>query len=488
MHNSIMPVPGFLARDTLKFCVLGSILFCKGHSVLHLPEYGVIAWHPVDCMKKIFPIITVLILLSLLGLIFFQFLWLKSAKEVKEQQLLDNINKATSDAAEKLMIDKSVISFPRKSDMLFPNDKIKLEFLRSSVIQRFTKEEIADIIRKSLNKYYLKEIPFEFAITQNTLMGDEVQSDNFYKYYVDSLHNTQHVIQLVPGSGSSRESLSLEEFLVVIVPHQRTIVLKELTWFIVGAILFTIIITAAFFITIRTLLKQKKLSEIKSDFINNMTHEFKTPLATISLAVDALKNDKVSGDKEKMNYFTGIIKEENRRMNKQVETILQAALLDKQEVQLNLKLLSAHQMIRSALNNITLPLQEKNGRIEVHLDATKDKIMADEVHFTNIINNLLDNAVKYSREDLLIKLSTSVHGNQLRIKIEDNGIGMNKETLSRIFEKFYRAHTGNIHNVKGFGLGLSYVKTMVDAHKGSIKPDSSPGKGSTFLISIPLAG
>lgn len=438
-------------------------------------------------MKKVFPIISILILLSLLGLIFFQYLWLKSAREVKEQQLMDHINMATGEAAQKLMQEKPILPFPRKSDILFPGDKMKMDYMRSSVIQRYSKEEIYDIIRRSMDKYFLREIPFEFAVTQNSLMGDELQSDHFYKYYVDSLNNTQHVIQLLPASGSSLENLNREEFLVVIVPHQRTIVLKELTWFILGAVLFTIIITTAFFITIRTLIKQKKLSEIKSDFINNMTHEFKTPLATISLAVDALKNEKVSADKEKMNYFTGIIKEENKRMNKQVETILQAALLDKQEVQLNLKKLSAHELIGVALNNISLPLQDKGGQIEVHLDAAKDMIMADEVHFTNIINNLLDNAVKYSKENLHIKLSTSNQGNVLRIKIEDNGIGMSKETLNRIFEKFYRAHTGNIHNVKGFGLGLSYVKTMIDAHKGTIKPESTPGKGSCFLINIPLA-
>jgi two-component system phosphate regulon sensor histidine kinase PhoR len=257
-------------------------------------------------------------------------------------------------------------------------------------------------------------------------------------------------------------------------------------WFILGAILFTLIITTAFFITIRTLLKQKKLSEIKSDFINNMTHEFKTPLATISLAVDALKNEKVVGNKEKTDYFTAIIKDENKRMNKQVETILQAALLDKQEVQLNLKRLLAHDLIISALNNINLQVEEKEGKIEVELEAENDLIMADEVHFTNLINNLLDNAVKYSRENLHIKLSTRNAGNQLKIKIEDNGIGMNKETLHRIFEKFYRAHTGNVHNVKGFGLGLSYVKTMVDAHHGTIKAESVLGKGSSFCISLPL--
>jgi two-component system phosphate regulon sensor histidine kinase PhoR len=262
--------------------------------------------------------------------------------------------------------------------------------------------------------------------------------------------------------------------------------LKEMFWFIIGAILFTIIITTAFFITIRTLLKQKKLSEIKSDFINNMTHEFKTPLATISLAVDALKNEKVVNDKEKTGYFTAIIKEENKRMNKQVETILQAALLDKQEVQLNLKKLSAHEMITSALNNITLQVEEKSGKLEVALKAEKDIILADEVHFTNLVNNLLDNAVKYSGDTPVIKLTTDNIGKFFRIKIEDSGIGMNKETLNRIFEKFYRAHTGNVHNVKGFGLGLSYVKTMVDAHHGHIKAESVLGKGSCFTVSIPL--
>jgi two-component system phosphate regulon sensor histidine kinase PhoR len=305
--------------------------------------------------------------------------------------------------------------------------------------------------------------------------------------YQDTLTNKSYVISLLPPSGSNYENLVNEEMLCVIVPNQKNIIWQEMFWFIMGAIIFTLIITTAFFITIRTLLKQKKLSEIKSDFINNMTHEFKTPLATISLAVDALKNEKVKGNAEKTSYFTNIIKEENKRMNKQVETILQAALLDKQEVQLNLKKLPAHDMITSALNNITLQVEEKQGKLEVHFDAEKDLILADEVHFTNLINNLLDNAVKYSKEPLEIKLSTSNSGNQLKIKIEDNGIGMNKETVNRIFEKFYRAHTGNIHNVKGFGLGLSYVKTMVEAHHGNIKAESILGKGSTFTVTIPLA-
>ena len=438
-------------------------------------------------MKKIFPVITILISLSLLGLIFFQFLWLKSVKEIKEQQLADNLTKSVGESALKLMEDNNLFPRQKKNNLLFPSDKLQLEFVKPSVIQRFSKDEIKEIVKNSFDRNSLKNIPFEFAITENSLMGDQMVTENFFKYYLDSANNINRIVLLQPASGSNLENLSKEEFLVIVIPHQRSIVLREIGWFILGAIFFTIIITTAFFVTIRTLLRQKKLSEIKSDFINNMTHEFKTPLATISLAVDALKNEKVVGDKDKTNYFTGVIKEENKRMNKQVETILQAALLDKQKVQLNLKNSSAHELITSALNNIALPIEEKNGKLTYNLDATKDLIMADEVHFTNFINNLLDNAVKYSKENPQIKLTTSNIGNSLKIKIEDNGIGMNKETLNRIFEKFYRAHTGNVHNVKGFGLGLSYVKSMVEAHRGTIKTESTLGKGSCFIITLPLA-
>jgi len=438
-------------------------------------------------MKRIFPIITILILLSLLGLIFFQFLWIKSARDAKDKQVEDYIVRAMGDAASVLTQENNSLLPPtRKTDLLFPGDKLQMQYFKPSVMQRFSKDEIAEVIRKMFNKNNLQDFPFEFAISTNSIADEPILSENYYKLYSDSTNNKNHVIALEPASGTSFENLVKEEYLSIIVPHQKTIVWREMIWFIIGAVLFTIIITAAFFITIRTLLKQKKLSEIKSDFINNMTHEFKTPLATISLAVDALKNEKVVNDKEKTSYFTGIIKEENKRMNKQVETILQAALLDKQEVQLNLKKSSAHDLIVAVLNNISLQVEEKQGKLEVNLGADNDLIMADEVHFTNLISNLLDNAVKYSKDNLCIKLSTQNTGQQLKIRIEDNGIGMNKETLSRIFEKFYRAHTGNVHNVKGFGLGLSYVKTMVNAHHGSIKAESVLGKGSSFIILIPL--
>ena len=439
-------------------------------------------------MKKIFPIITVLILLSLLGLIFFQVLWIQSAWDSRNKQIEENFVQAVANAGSILTQEKNMLlQPPQKTDLLFPGDRLQMQYFRPSVIKRFSRDEIAEVVRNSLNKFNLQHFPFEFNVRVNAINGEQVYSDNFFKYYADSSNSLSIVYPLEPPSGSNFENLVREELLYVIVPHQQRLVWKEMIRFILGAIFFTFIITAAFFITIRTLLKQKKLSEIKSDFINNMTHEFKTPLATISLTVDALKNERVAADPEKSRYFTGIIKEENLRMNKQVETILQAALLDKQEVQLKLKRMDAHDLIASALNNIQLQVEEKQGKLEVHMEAEKDIIMADEVHFTNLINNLLDNAVKYSKENPHIKLSTKNAGNMLKIRIEDNGIGMSKETINRIFEKFYRAHTGNVHNVKGFGLGLSYVKTMVEAHHGTIRAESVLGRGSAFTIIIPLA-
>lgn len=439
-------------------------------------------------MKKIFPIITILIFLSLLGLIFFQILWIQGSLETQELKFREQVIVATRQAADDLIQEKgNIMPMMKKKSGIFPGERLKMEFFKPTITQRYSRDEIKYIIRKAFDKKNLKNIPFEFAIGTTSIIGDEIQSENYFKLWSDSANNKPLVIPLESPTGSNSEGISPEEFLVIIVPQEKNFVWQSLTWLIIGAIIFTFIIMFAFFITVRALIRQKKLSEIKSDFINNMTHEFKTPLATISLAVDALKNEKVINNREKMDYFTGIIKEENKRMNKQVETILQAALLDKQEVQLDLQKLHANELIESSLNNINLQVEEKKGRLTINLAATKDLIMADEVHFTNLISNLLDNAIKYSKDNLHIKITSQTSGNFLKIKIEDNGIGMNKETLTRIFEKFYRAHTGNLHNVKGFGLGLSYVKTMVTAHRGTIKAESVPGKGTTFLLSFPLS-
>src|ERR1700759_1818860 len=350
---------------------------------------------------------------------------------------------------------------------------------------------MSDLLRNAFNYRSLKDTKFEFCIFSGSINSsifsntNELKSGNYYPALKDTIHNLQTIYPLVdnPMELSGPEPL---ETISIVIPDYKSVVMKQMRWMIFGVIFFTLVIISAFYVTVRTLLMQKKLSEIKNDFINNMTHEFKTPLATISLAVDAMRNEKVVDDREKSAYFSGIIKEENKRMNKQVETILQAALLDRQEQQLNLRPLHAHVTIQEAMENFHLQLEGKGGRSELQLNAKNDLIQADEVHFMNIITNLIDNAVKYSKDNLLIRIITHSTPKNLVIRIEDNGIGMSKETQRRIFEKFYRAHTGNLHNVKGFGLGLSYVKTIVEAHEGRIKVDSTIGRGTCFTLEFPL--
>ena len=326
---------------------------------------------------------------------------------------------------------------------------------------------------------------FEFAVVTND--GEyEMLTANFVRDYNDSSNKKIHAY-IVSENESDFEVITQAEQLIVIVPNFKKQVWDNLKWIITGAAIFMLIIIAAFYVTLRSLFNQKKLSEIKTDFINNMTHEFKTPLATISLAIDAIRNEKVQGDKEKIQYFSNIIKEENKRMNKHVETILQAALMEKQEFQLNLVPIHVNETLRYVLDSYELQLLEKNAKIETNFLAKHDNINADETHFTNLFSNLIDNAIKYSKENLVIKVSTQSNAKAITIKIEDNGIGMSKESVKRIFEKFYRAHTGNIHNVKGFGLGMSYVKTVIDAHKGKIRVESTLGKGSCFIVEIPLS-
>lgn len=227
---------------------------------------------------------------------------------------------------------------------------------------------------------------------------------------------------------------------------------------------------------------------MKTDFINNMTHEFKTPLATISLAVDSMRNEKVIQDQEKMRYFSSIIKEENLRMNRQVETILKASQFDKGEVQLNLKPIAVHAALEKVVDNFKLQLEHTGGHINLFLRANIDSVEADEVHLSNLLTNLIDNAIKYAREQVppQIQLETSCTDHSIQVRVVDNGIGMSRDTVKRIFEKFYRAHTGNRHNVKGFGLGLSYVKSVTEAMGGKITAESTLGKGSVFTLELPL--
>jgi two-component system, OmpR family, phosphate regulon sensor histidine kinase PhoR len=450
-------------------------------------------------LKKIFPVIFLLITLSLVGIIYIQINWLVAMNQNKDEQLNRQMTNAVDAVVQSLTAQRlaapSFKSFPLRPGSAFrPADPLLMEMMRiPPITQTLTIPEINNRLRKAFNSQGLKNAHFEFRVFSNLGSSSDVsfqppdfQSANFDAEYRDTIHNWNLIEFLQAPENTELSSILPDEGIIVVVHDYKGLVQGEKRVMIASAIFFTLMIIAAFYVTVSALLRQKKLSEIKNDFINNMTHEFKTPLATISLAVDALRNEKVVADREKSGYFTGIIKEENKRMNKQVETILQASLLDRQEQQLNRKPLHAHRIIQEALENVRLQLEGKGGSYELQLNAKTDLIEADEVHFMNVITNLIDNAIKYSKENLLIRISTHSTTRNLVIRIEDNGIGMTKETQRRIFEKFYRAHTGNLHNVKGFGLGLSYVKTIIEAHQGRIKVDSTIGKGTAFTLEFPL--
>ncbi|MEN9685645.1 MAG: hypothetical protein RLZZ28_1431 [Bacteroidota bacterium] len=438
-------------------------------------------------MKRTFPAIIILISLSLLGLILLQRSWLLNLLELTESQLYTKAEFATDDVGSELS--KSVyngqLRLPRRGGLTFSSDFHLHALKPPTVEEKFSLNELQTKLVAAFERKGLHNLKFEFAVT-NSSDDYEMFSRDFPEQFYDTVKNKRIYRPIVPENGGDVEGITNLEKLIVVVPDFERQALESLRWVLFGAVVFMLVVIAAFYVTVKSLLNQKRLSEIKSDFINNMTHEFKTPLATISLAVDALRNDKVRADQEKSAYFSGIIKEENIRMNKHVETILQAALMEKQELQLQPEPMHVHEIIQAVLDNYQLQLKEKEGSIQLLLNAQHDLISADEVHFPNLISNLIDNAIKYSKDKPLIKISTHATKNYLVLRVEDNGIGMSKESVKRIFEKFYRAHTGNLHNVKGFGLGMSYVKTVIDAHKGKIKVDSVLGKGTIFTVEIPL--
>jgi len=252
------------------------------------------------------------------------------------------------------------------------------------------------------------------------------------------------------------------------------------------SIIFTSIIVIAYTSAIMQLIKQRKISQIKSDFINNMTHEFKTPIATINLALDSIKNPKIIGDQEKVMRYLNMIRDENKRMHAQVENVLRISKLEKNELNISKDRIDLHDLIQDAIAHVELIVEDRKGYVKTHLDAQKTSVLANESHFINVIVNVLDNAIKYSDESPKIDVYTENVGNNILLKIADQGNGMSKQVQKHIFEKFYREHTGNVHNIKGHGLGLAYVKQIVEDHQGHISVESEKGEGSIFTIKLPL--
>ncbi|MBD0832638.1 sensor histidine kinase [Aestuariibaculum sediminum] len=340
--------------------------------------------------------------------------------------------------------------------------------------QRVSEEEIRSMLSSGLKEYNIN-LDFEFAIFDKDL-STKVRSDGF-EYDRASVFSVPIFYD---------EDRKTPYKLVVNFTNDKKFILSSIIWMILLSVIFTIIIMITYAGALYQLIKQRKISEIKTDFINNMTHEFKTPIATINLALDAIKNPKIIADQEKVLRYLGMIKEENKRMHAQVENVLRISKLEKNELNINKERLNLHDLVEDAITHVELIVEDRKGYIKTFLDAEQSSVLANDTHFTNVIVNMLDNAIKYSPNAPEIEVYTENVGNNILLKIKDHGSGMSKAAVKRVFEKFYREHTGNIHNVKGHGLGLAYVKRIVEDHQGHVSVESEKDKGSTFIIKLPL--
>jgi two-component system phosphate regulon sensor histidine kinase PhoR len=276
------------------------------------------------------------------------------------------------------------------------------------------------------------------------------------------------------------------DYLCVYFPDQNKSFFSSTSFLVFPSLMLTLIIIVIFIVTLQIILRQKKISQIKNDFINNMTHELKTPISTISLASQMLRDSSVSLSQSTVDHISGVIFDESKRLSHQVEKVLQMAVFNEGRLKLKFTQIDLNKLAETVASNFEIRVSNKNGELKTDLQAENPFIRGDDVHITNVIFNLLDNAVKYSKSKPMIELSTENKHGWAIVQVKDNGIGIPKEHQTQIFERFYRVPTGNIHNVKGFGLGLSYVKRIIDVHNGKIKVDSAPGKGTRFRLYFPL--
>ncbi len=466
--------------------------------------------------KKVIWGIVIVMTLALIGVAVTQFIWIKAQVDLEEQSFDDKVIMAMNSVKILLHEDTETPEFVKgfyteKRKSLFGLENDKLTTLLSPKSNKFNTHsvELASMMRdlypndllESINKVnldrYIKEelvdqgidLKFDYGVYSKKIDGFVIRNGRFaVEVATDAsseisedrgLIDTPYKVQLFNDEEGSPGSLK------IYFPSKRSWLWAKVVPSLLSSLLFTGLILLCFSYTIFVIFRQKKVSEMKTDFINNMTHEFKTPIATISLATDSITNNSVISSEDKIRRFAKIIKQENKRMLNQVEKVLQMARIDKENFNLKLTSVNINDVVTQAAENSRLKVVQRNGVLTSDLGAHNPLIEADLTHISNIINNLLDNAEKYSSDEPEIHISTKNLSKGVEIKVKDNGIGMPKDSLKHIFDKFYRVHTGNRHDVKGFGLGLSYVKALVNAHKGSIGVASELGKGSTFTLILP---
>ncbi len=432
-------------------------------------------------MKTTAKIIVYLSILVLVGLIITQFLIVKNSLEIENENR--EIVKEIEELEDKNFKSEVTLALTKVRDKLISNNQENSNIYLDPVKQinpNYFVVSFYDTIPKDILKSLIEEEFSSFYIDNSYKIGiyDCFTDSIIFDEFTDSKNN------VIPQKwehdgyyfGVYFNDLKLKE------PIKKS----SLPFMLILATLVIIVAGLYSFYLASGILKQKKISKITYDFINNMTHELKTPISTISLSTDVLLNNKKITDNDRLNRYLSIIKTENKRLENQVERVLQIAKLDKDIIKLNFEEIDIHEVIETCIDTFSVPIQDRNGGINSLLKAEKTTINGDIIHITNIIYNLFDNANKYSPDKPNILIKSDNTRNEIKITVSDNGIGIKKEDLKEVFEKFYRVSTGDVHNVKGFGLGLYYVKQMVEKHGGKIEIESKYSEGSDFIITFPI--
>lgn len=478
--------------------------------------------------KKNVIFFTVLLAIAFIGLVIIQIYWINNSILLREQEFDYNLNKALNEVVfklEEMDADSQEKTEPLLIKIVDTDEVSKGKLLNSSEIRNEkTPDDSNHItlldIEKSQSKllkqagiiddilkgvYSLEEIQ-DKDITERTnykeidsLLHESLQNKGLkatYKFAILDYHKKPKIFtnekdinailehgyrkQLYPNKITKSPN-----YLWIYFPHIKRYLVKTMWVMLAISVLLLAIIVSAFWYSIKTIFRQKQLSVIKNDFINNMTHELKTPISTITLACEALKDPDMLAEEEQMKYYLSLINEENKRLGLLVENVLRSSVLDQGEMKLKLEQLNIHDLLKRVIKNIAIQVRKKGGTISLELEAHNPVVKGDKVHLTNMVYNLIDNALKYSNQNPIITISTKNIDNGILLKFKDNGIGISKENQLKIFERLFRIPTGNLHDVKGFGLGLSYVQAIINKHHGYIKVKSELGKGSEFIILLP---
>lgn len=414
-------------------------------------------------------LLIILAVFSLTGVVITQIYWVKEAYSLEERKFNDRVVIAMSAVVDRIQ------EANRDSALVEPVNQVSSAFYVANINDTLHPYYLETLLREEFENLNLNE-EFEYAI---------------YDCFSDSIVygariNTQKGIRSNPEDVTSQKRFNRDgHYFGIYFPSKRNVLIRQMDVWVASSVLI-ILVVVFFSYAIAIILKQKRLSEVKTDFINNMTHELKTPISTIAISSEMLLREDVKNDEERRNQYATIIRHENDRLKNQVERVLQVATLSPEALKVQREPIDMHEVIQEALAVLEVHLEDRGGKIERQLQAKEVWVNGDRVHLTNLVHNLLDNAIKYTEKTPQIKISTRNKGNTIELMIADNGIGIDSRHIKMIFDKFFRVPTGNVHDVKGFGLGLFYVKTVVDAHGGQVSVKSERGKGSQFTVRLPL--